>query len=152
MCMLLSKMGLKVSNLCYFAFFCQGTPGPGVHEPTWHKGQMLSTKGKVDWDYDLLFRNTPWTLPSLLSDFPTCIPSSNISHSFESRVLPAGMWLTLLKCGWNNVSCCFHIEVCSKQRFMLNFCEKVKKICINFNKICKIWHWNNIVILTLIQF
>ncbi|XP_067277510.1 protein STPG4 [Pseudorasbora parva] len=36
-----------------------GTPGPGVHEPTWHKGQRLSTEGKGDWAYDLLFRNTP---------------------------------------------------------------------------------------------
>jgi len=139
-------MGPKVSNLCYFAtfsiFFWQGTPGPGVHEPTWHRGQRLSTKGKVDWTYDLLFRNIPWTLPSLLSDIPTNIPSCNISHSFESRMLPAGMRLTLLKCVWNNVSCCFNIEVSSKQRFMLNICKRVKEMCMNFNTICKIWHWN----------
>ncbi|RXN24770.1 calmodulin isoform X1 [Labeo rohita] len=39
--------------------FLPGTPGPGVYEPTWHKGQRLRTDVKVDWAHDLLFRNIP---------------------------------------------------------------------------------------------
>ncbi|KAI7806065.1 hypothetical protein IRJ41_025873 [Triplophysa rosa] len=36
-----------------------GTPGPGVYEPTWHKGQRLTFGVKVHWDHDLLYRNIP---------------------------------------------------------------------------------------------
>ncbi|KAA0717683.1 Protein STPG4 [Triplophysa tibetana] len=36
-----------------------GTPGPGVYESTWHKGQRLTSGVKVHWAHDLLYRNIP---------------------------------------------------------------------------------------------